>query len=774
MRAVLGLALLLHSVSPASAGPIHVPRAASPAAVGFPLVPPGLSALPKAWEPSPSGALLFPAGTLTDPAILHAPRALAQAVPALALPLPAVELPAAPFIAPAPMPRPASFGVESPPSRTPVLESARTLAPAKPGGPQPAAAVFFDGARPAPEVLAEIGADAVEFAGLVSRQHSLPKARESLAAGWDRTGGRLLPKVYMAQDGRVLYFARRARGVEAYVAERGGEKARPAGFIPVEEGREEEAVVAAIKLPGVMAPVDGLGNVIDLLPDAEFDQDGPLIDALRRRGVSGPRIKRIKTLLREHSAVLRSDGDAPAAAPPRYLEFLDGALALAYPERHDRLRMREDYVLGRLRHEAATAALRAERGPLLRLMARPEFPRWRAVLERTYFPALGYSDQLAAEKLALAWLSYAETGRHTFARDAAFGAALREAGAVLDADPGYGRVRALEAAPILAALLDRPAEASPLDDELKESLRAAARDAAFRAGRFHRFMERLGERLRLFPAKAGPGAWRDALDFVERFYRQVGMENSGERYAYTGGRLYSGTSYLPFAEPLPPLSEARPRGADLRASLRLMLSENAAFEDFEDKFSDERPVVVGFLRAYAGPAFPELGALLRRHISPGNVLEEMMGGVITTVPSRFYRTYARWEGMAWDRVSWDFVRGVESQLLRGRHPILYWLHLLTNWQPFDFGDAADAELDLAVERTLSIGRIRSKKYLKEPRALSEYRFKDLMDAAKRALFMYLPKTKFLRNHFTWNAYFGLGWDCLCWSRESLFRVKLKK
>ncbi|MFI5348238.1 MAG: hypothetical protein ACHQ2Z_01730 [Elusimicrobiota bacterium] len=613
---------------------------------------------------------------------------------------------------------------------------------------------------------------------------AIPAERQDVAHRWqdqrrrleqDGSGeSRAWDRLYVTEDGAVSAFYTDGGWVFEYPLDG---KSEPRRMFPSEPSREikESDVLQHLGSSGTFLLISETGNTLDPYPDRLFEAEGGLVSALRDRGVRGGTINKITSLFRPMDGLIGFDGKSTVFASEAYHRFLLETLVLAGAGHADEESVLDGYLKGRLYRSQARGDLRTHPALIARIAAHPSFPRWAKALRETYLPAHGYSDSFTAENLILETLYRRFQGGRG---SGSLGAALAEIDSALQDAPGYGTMttRSLRPMPPPALASGLPI---PTDAELDSAADTARGDVAARSGFLERSLTRIGETLRILPKQNGPGASSDKLDVVERFYRQTGVENSGgwsneSRYRYTVDRLFSGSSYYPHQAPLPSITEPSAPGPAIRDSLRFQLSGNRRYQDFEDKFAGERGTVREFLAASDTPAFPGFGSLLRRTIEPGSVLLDTLASPHPFVINRFFKDYQDWKEMAWNRAAFDFVRGVELQLLKGTNYARFLLRLASNWKPEDFSRASDADIDRAIERTLRIGGVRSKNMLGVRRTLPEYRFKDAKDFFKKIIFKYIPKTKFLRHRFDWNSYFGVGWTCMCWARESLFRVTFKK
>lgn len=166
------------------------------------------------------------------------------------------------------------------------------------------------------------------------------------------------------------------------------------------------------------------------------------------------------------------------------------------------------------------------------------------------------------------------------------------------------------------------------------------------------------------------------------------------------------------------------------------------------------------------------------------------GGLVVNPFTIGHRQWVEW---AENRLMYDFVRGVEMQVLRRAYPGEWRRRWITStWRPIDLGRVEDATLQAALHRTLAIGSVRVVKLLKNtavPGALEielpipfpllhrlVHRFQplDLKEPFTRVLYPVIsqvlgPGVRLGRLNLL--DYFGVRWQCPCfWTGTSLFRV----
>lgn len=641
---------------------------------------------------------------------------------------------------------------------------------------------------------------AARYAGLSGRQYQIPPEKAKLAQEWHAAQKaapiQALDQVFLAESGRVYSFY--ATGDKTYAVALDPSGAHTARFEQIGEATPAQ-ILRLVPEPGALLPISDTGNMLDWHPDDFLYPQGEITGALKGSSIGGDTMDLIKSALMGIDDFISFSAKGEGLFSKTFETDIRKLLKLSSPETDLEPRLKS-FLRARIYHNQLKEFLRSEERLLSAIMTHGNFRAWGQSLESAFHPAYGFSDQMIAEKILIAAFMNRFGRYEAYARVPEFEQTLEQVAEAVR-DSGYGRLllprrsesagdaakRQREAIAGLAAITGRPATLEAANSLKRLGSETALRKAVQRVefflnlkrSWFERTLARAAETIGLIARKVEPHSHGDRLDAVERFYRQAGVENVGgfsnaARYRYTSSRLFSGTGYFPEHGPLQPIETAQPSQANIRDSLRHMLVGNKTFDAFETKFANERPLVARFLATTPTQAFPELPGTLRTVIRPEFVLTDMMDTESPVVISRFHKTYDQWERTAWDRISFDFVRGVEIQLLRRTNFPRFLLRLVTNWKSEDFSKATDADIDWAIDRTLRIGRIRAKKLNNEPRAISEYRLKDGKDLIKKVLFQHLPKTKFLQNDFTWASYFGCGWSCMCWYRESLFRVTFKK
>jgi hypothetical protein len=166
------------------------------------------------------------------------------------------------------------------------------------------------------------------------------------------------------------------------------------------------------------------------------------------------------------------------------------------------------------------------------------------------------------------------------------------------------------------------------------------------------------------------------------------------------------------------------------------------------------------------------------------------GGLVINPFTVGHRQWVEW---AENRLIYDFVRGVEMQVLR-RARRGEWLRrwITSTWRPTDIGRVDDATLHAAIHRTLLIGSIRVVKLLKNTevpgeleidlpipfpllyRMVRRFRPLDLKEPFTRVFYPVIsrvlgPGVQLGRLNLL--DYFGVRWKCPCfWTGTSLFRV----
>ena len=155
--------------------------------------------------------------------------------------------------------------------------------------------------------------------------------------------------------------------------------------------------------------------------------------------------------------------------------------------------------------------------------------------------------------------------------------------------------------------------------------------------------------------------------------------------------------------------------------------------------------------------------------------------------------HREWVEWAENRLMYDFVRGVEMQVLR-RARRGEWLRrwITSTWRPTDIAGVDEATLRAAIHRTLAIGSVRVVKLLKHAavpgaleidlpipfpllyRRVKRFRPLDLKEPFTRVLYPVIsqvlgPGVRLGRLNLL--DYFGVRWQCPCfWTGTSLFRV----
>ncbi len=167
------------------------------------------------------------------------------------------------------------------------------------------------------------------------------------------------------------------------------------------------------------------------------------------------------------------------------------------------------------------------------------------------------------------------------------------------------------------------------------------------------------------------------------------------------------------------------------------------------------------------------------------------GGRLVVNP--FTVDFRDWREWALNRLLYDFVRGVEMQLLKRVHRREYLRRWLAcTWKPVDLSHAGEEEIREAIDKTMLIGSIRVVKLLKKTevpgrmpielpcrfdllyRLVNRFRLIDLKTPFTRVFYpliatIFGPSVKL--GELNLLDYFGVRWKCPCfWTGTSLFRV----
>ena len=159
----------------------------------------------------------------------------------------------------------------------------------------------------------------------------------------------------------------------------------------------------------------------------------------------------------------------------------------------------------------------------------------------------------------------------------------------------------------------------------------------------------------------------------------------------------------------------------------------------------------------------------------------------------FTVSFDDWRAWAENRLLYDFVRGVETQILKlSRRREFYRRLLACTWRPIDHDQLTDALVMEAVRRTLKVGSIRAVKLLKSAavpgkleielpipfdllyQLIARFRPMDLKRPFTRVFYPVIstvlgPGVKL--GTLNMLDYFGVRWKCPCfWTGTSLFRV----
>lgn len=281
-----------------------------------------------------------------------------------------------------------------------------------------------------------------------------------------------------------------------------------------------------------------------------------------------------------------------------------------------------------------------------------------------------------------------------------------------------------------------------------------------------------GQTARLFPIAVG----------------YLGLAKAGKKYVAANWLNRSG-EYMPQGKDLVPFGEVTEPEPVEKSIKHIFNGEvhkpddkttESAYESQVERIQEEGGNILKFLKN--DPRVPNNVKLFMAEITSESVISRIMEqfGPVTdqdpNVVNRFYDTVAEFQLSIVYRYVNDFLRGVETEIVNRTQPLIAKIARKTfaDWNNNDFSKVPAEIVRAAIDQTLAYGEHRIKKLNHETD--ENITLKDKQEFLERLIGPRTYDMRYLSHDNYMNIWKTLGgaWDCICFSRKTVFNPNTLK
>ncbi|MFZ1721928.1 MAG: hypothetical protein WAU07_05490 [Microgenomates group bacterium] len=319
-------------------------------------------------------------------------------------------------------------------------------------------------------------------------------------------------------------------------------------------------------------------------------------------------------------------------------------------------------------------------------------------------------------------------------------------------------------------------------------IKAAAEMRRHRDG--HALVKKLFPRITMY---ADLSVMRNLVAKMGLVSTEVLDENDEPMSQFTIASWLPNTGYYPNSREkrLPKLVQQEKKVDTVEGSIKEIFSQKSAdiqtkkeraqaYEQQVDSIRSRGYEILEFLQSDAVPDEIKRYAQL---ITSDSLAEQLIKNVIASlddgdpmIVNRFTKRFSDFQTMLQHRLVQDFVRGVETRLIYSTLSLSEKIKRRFEpvWKLFDFSDVKDEVISNAVADSLRDGAVRMRSLDKQKQAGDPMLFKEFQESIETFFGWDMYDMMFLRHKHAWTSlsYMGVWWDCICWSRKTIFNTKV--